>query len=205
MRIALYSRVSTIGKGQNVETQLRPLREYAATRGFEVVAEVKDVGISGKAYRRPGLDRVMDMARKRIIDGVLVWRFDRFARSLRHLLEALQEFRSLSVAFMSYSENIDTASPLGELIFAIVGAMGQLERDLIRERVQAGLARARAEGRRLGRPPVDISPDRVAEVYAIQKSIRETAKALHVSPSTVQRLLKSEGIATPTQPSRAAV
>src|SRR5688572_9648436 len=192
-RLALYGRVST--GNQNVESQLLPIRNYAASRGYQVVAEVTDIGISGKQSSRPGLNRLMDMARKRLIDGVLVYRFDRFARSLKHLLSALQEFKSLGVGFLSYSENIDTSTALGEAIFSIVGAMAQLERDLIRERVQTGLARARAEGRRLGRPPVAITPQQVAECYAgsATRSIRATAKALHVSPSTVQRLLKSAG------------
>ena len=203
LKVAIYGRVSTTQ--QNINSQLHPLKEFAASRGFEVIDEFKDVGYSGKSYRRPALDKLMDLARKRQIDAVLVFQFSRFARSVKHLVEALEEFKALGIAFLSYSENIDTSSPIGEAIFAVIAALSQLERDLIRERVQAGLARARAEGRRLGRPPVDISPNQVAEVYAIQKSIRETAKALHVSPSTVQRLLKAAGIATKAHPSRAAV
>jgi DNA invertase Pin-like site-specific DNA recombinase len=188
-RAAVYGRVST-GQ-QNVESQLLPLRQFAATRGFDVVAEVTDVGISGRQASRPGLNKVMDLARKRLVDVVLVYRFDRFARSVRHLLAALQEFKALGVAFTSYSESLDTSTPLGEAIFAIVGAMAQLERDLIRERVQTGLARARAEGRKLGRPKVDVSPARAAEVYAACRSIRVAAKTLRISAATVQRLLRS--------------
>ena len=202
-RIAIYGRVST--RAQNVESQLRPLREFAATRGFEVMAEFKDIGVSGVRHRRPELDKLMDLARKRQIDGVLVFQFSRFARSVRHLVEALEEFKSLNIAFVSYSENIDTSSPIGEAIFAVIAALAQLERDLLRERVIAGLDRARAEGVQLGRPPVDVAPERVAETYAIQKSIRGTAKALHVSASTVQRILKGMARPRPTTSSQVAV
>jgi len=188
-RIALYGRVST--GSQNVESQMLPLRDYARSRGLEVVAVFTDIGISGKTTSRPGLNRLMDLSRKRLIDGVLVYRFDRFARSVRHLLAALQEFKSLGISFLSYSENLDTSSPLGEALFAIVGAMAQLERDLIRERVQTGLARARAEGRRLGRPRVEVTAQRAAEVYAACRSIRGTGRTLKISASTVQRLLQT--------------
>ena len=187
LKVAIYGRVST--PKQNIESQLRPLREFAASRGFEVADEFKDIGVSGKAYRRPALDKLMDSARKRQIDAVLVFQFSRFARSVKHLVEALEEFKTLGIAFMSYSENIDTSSPIGEAIFAVIAALSQLERDLIRERVQAGLARARAEGRKLGRPTVDVSRERVAEVYSGCRSLRVTASILHISPSTVKRLL----------------
>lgn len=188
-RVAVYSRVST--KAQNIESQLRPLREFAASRGFEVVAEFRDIGVSGVKHRRPELDKLMNMARKKQIDAVLVFQFSRFARSVRHLVEALEEFKSLDIRFLSYSENLDTSSPIGEAIFAVIAALAQLERDLLRERVVAGLDRARAEGRQLGRPPVDVDPSRVAELYNSTHSIRSTAKMLHVSASTVQRILRA--------------
>jgi DNA invertase Pin-like site-specific DNA recombinase len=187
-RVVLYGRVST--PVQKVESQMGPLRTYAASRGLQVVEEITDIGISGKKASRPGLNRLMDMARKRLIDGVIVFQFSRFARSIRHLLEALQEFKSLGISFISYSENIDTNTPLGEALFAVIGALSQLEADLIRERVVAGLARVKAEGKRLGRPRVEVTAEKVAGEYARLKSIRLVARQLKISPATVQRLLR---------------
>ena len=151
-RVALYARVSTKNKDQDPETQLMALREYAGHRGFDIADEYVDVGISGAKERRPELDRLMTDARKRKIDAVLVARFDRFARSTRHLVLALEEFQSLGVHFISLSESIDTSTPIGKMVFTIIGAVAELERSLIRERVVMGLARARKQGKRLGRP-----------------------------------------------------
>ena len=125
MRVGLYARVST--KSQNPETQLIPLREYTKNRGFLDVTEYVDIGISGSKDRRPALDRLMSDAKARRLDVILVWKFDRFARSVRHLVNALEEFRHLSVQFVSITEQIDTASPLGQALFSIVSAIGQLE------------------------------------------------------------------------------
>ena len=144
MRIGTYARVST--KDQSCEMQLRDLRAYCAARSFDAVAEYVDVGQSGAKDSRPELNRLMDDARKRKLDAVLVWRFDRFARSTKHLLTALEEFRSAGIQFISYQENMDTGSPLGQALFTIVAAVAQLERDLIRERVSAGIRNARANG-----------------------------------------------------------
>jgi DNA invertase Pin-like site-specific DNA recombinase len=189
IRVALYARVSTFQ--QNIESQLIPLREFASLRGFDVIGEYKDVGVSGIRYRREGLDKLMDGARKRLFDGVVVFQFSRFARSVKHLVEALAEFRALGISFMSYSENIDTSSPIGEAIFAVIAALAQLERDLIRERVQAGLRRAKAEGRRLGRPTTGVSPARAVEAFAAAGSIRAAARTLRISASSVARLIKA--------------
>ena len=136
-RVAIYARVST--KDQSCEMQLRDLRSYCASRGFTHVREYVDIGESGAKDSRPELNRLMDHARKRQIDAVLVWRFDRFARSTKHLLLALEEFRSKGIQFISYQENMDTDSPLGQALFCIVAAVAQLERDLIRERVSSGI------------------------------------------------------------------
>ena len=188
-KCAIYTRVST--RAQNPDTQLGPLRKYALDRGFIIVKEHIDIGYSGATARRPALDSLMADVRARRVGVVLVWRFDRFARSVRHLVNALEEFRHLGVAFVSMTEQVDTASPLGAAMFSIVAAIAQLEKDIIRERVMAGLNRARAEGRVLGRPRVEVAPERVAEVYASCQSVRATAATLKVSASTVQRLLKS--------------
>ena len=149
MRIAIYARVST--KDQSCELQLPDLRSYCAARRFEAVREYVDVGQSGAKESRPELNKLMDDARKRQFDAIVVWRFDRFARSTKQPLRALEEFSFLGIQFMSYQENIDTSSPLGQAFFTIVSGVAQLERDLIRERVSAGIRNARANGKRLGR------------------------------------------------------
>src|SRR6201997_4138642 len=159
MRIGIYARVST--KDQSCDLQLRDLRAYCAARGFSVQREYVDVGESGAKDSRPQLDELMAAARKRLFDAVVVWRFDRFARSTKHLLLALEEFRSLGIQFTSYQENIDTSSPLGQALFTIVSAVAQLERDLIRERVRAGIRHARACGKQLGRPRRIVNHDEV--------------------------------------------
>src|SRR5216684_8849724 len=159
MRIGIYARVST--KDQSCELQVRDLRPYCAARGFDLVREYVDVGQSGAKDSRPELNKLMDDARKRQFEAIVVWRFDRFARSTKHLLLALEEFRSLGIQFISYQENMDTSSPLGQALFTIVAAVAQLERDLIRERVNAGIRNARACGKQLGRPRRGVNHDEV--------------------------------------------
>ncbi len=187
MKIALYTRVST--REQSDAMQLRDLRAYAAARGFVIEREYQDIGWSGARERRPGLDRLMADARKRRFDAVLVWKFDRFARSVRHLLAGLEEFRVLGIQFVSFQENLDTASPLGQAVFTIVAAVAELERDLIRERVRSGLAQARAAGRRLGRPrrPVDCELARMLQAEG--RSLRAIARLMHVARATLARAL----------------
>ena len=152
VRVAIYARVSTVGNGQDPMVQIRELREYCERRGWHVVAEYVDLGISGAKDRRPQLDRLMADARRRKFDVVAVWRFDRFARSVRHLLRALDEFQALRIEFVSLGEAIDTLTPSGRMTFTVLGAVAELERSLIAERVRAGLRNARARGVRLGRP-----------------------------------------------------
>src|SRR5271170_6076027 len=178
MRIGIYARVST--KDQSCELQVRDLRAYCGARGLELVREYIDVGQSGAKDSRPELNKLMDDARKRQFDCILVWRFDRFARSTKHLLLALEEFRSLGVQFVSYQENIDTSSPLGQALFTIVSAVAQLERDLIRERVSAGVRNARACGKELGRPRRIVDHDRPVRLKAEGASLRQIAEALGV-------------------------
>ncbi len=183
MRVGIYGRISTTDKGQDPEVQLGPLREYAFNRGWTVYQEYVDRGISGVKERRPALDQLMADARRRLFDTVLVWRFDRFARSTRHLINALHEFRHLGIAFVSYQENLDTSSPLGEAMFSIVGAMAQLERDITRERVKAGVARARARGKQLGRPRKVFHRDQVEKLRAEGFSFRQIGNRLGISPA----------------------
>jgi len=187
MRIGIYARVST--RDQSCQLQIRDLRAYCAARGFDLVREYVDVGQSGAKDSRPELNKLMDDARKRGFDGVLVWRFDRFARSTKHLLTALEEFRSLGIQFISYQENVDTSTPLGQAIFTIVSAVAQLERELIRERVSAGIRNARANGKRLGRPKNGVDRERILELKAKGYSLREIARTLGVGYGTVRERL----------------
>src|SRR5579864_3019010 len=188
MRIAIYARVST--KDQSCELQVRDLRAFCAARGFDLVREYVDVGQSGAKDSRPELNILMDDARKRQFDAIVVWRFDRFARSTKHLLSALEEFRSLGIQFISYSENIDTSSPLGQALFTIVSAVAQLERDLIRERVSAGIRNARASGKQLGRPRRGVNHDEVRRLRADGASIRRIAQKLGIGYGTVRLRLR---------------
>lgn len=187
MRVGIYARVST--KDQSCELQLRDLRAYCAARQLVVVREYVDLGQSGTKDSRPQLNALMDDARKRKLDVVLVWRFDRFARSTWHLLAALEEFRGLGVGFISYQENIETGTPLGQAIFTIVSAVAQLERDLICERVTAGIRNAPAKGKRLGRPRQYVDIDRVLEMRASGMSLEQIAAALKIGYGTIRERL----------------
>jgi DNA invertase Pin-like site-specific DNA recombinase len=188
MRIAIYARVST--KDQSCALQLRDLKSYCTARKLILTREYVDVGESGAKDSRPELNKLMADARKRKFDAILVWRFDRFARSTKHLLLALEEFRSLGVQFISYQENIDTTSPLGQALFTIVSAVAQLERDLIRERVNAGIRHARACGKQLGRPHRIVSQDELLRLKREGHSLREIAKRLRVGYGTVRLRLR---------------
>ena len=187
-RVAVYVRVST--KDQSVDMQLNDLERYSRERGLEVFKVYEDNGVSGTKETRPALNELMDHAKKKRFDMVLVWRFDRFARSTKHLVTALHEFRHLGIDFISFQENIDTSSPLGEAIFTIISAMSTLERDIIAERVKGGLRKAKAKGKRLGRPNDEIDVDKVIKFKEQGKSIREIAKHLNLSRGKVERTLK---------------
>jgi len=190
MRVALYARVST-KNSQDPETQLLALREYAKARRLQVFGEYVDVGISGGKDSRPALNELMADARKRRFDTVLVARFDRFARSTRHLVLALEEFNALGVDFISLSESIDTSTPMGKMVYTIIAAVAELERSLIRERVVMGLQRAKAQGKQLGRPKVKTSEDQLLGFCEAGLSSRQIAKLLGLSPSTVLRRLRA--------------
>lgn len=190
MRVALYARVST--HDQSVDSQLYALRTYAAARGFAIAHEITDLGISGAKSNRPGLNKIMDLARKRHIDAIMVFRFDRFARSTSHLAVALDEFNTLGIQFISHSENVDTSTPMGKAMFTMISAMAQLERDIIIERVNAGIAAARAKGTHMGRPSL-ITPDMkaLAVKYRLAgDSMRAIAIKLKVSKGLVCKMLK---------------
>jgi len=188
-RVALYARVSTTD--QSTDSQLLDLRRYVSERGWNIFKEYVDEGISGTKDSRPALNELMNDAKKRRFDVVLVWRFDRFARSTKHLILALEEFKNLGIDFVSFQENIDTSSPLGSAIFTIISAVAQLERDIIAERVKAGLRRAKENGKKLGRPRVNVDPNKVRELRLLGLSFRTIAQELSVSRMTIARVLAS--------------
>lgn len=184
-RAAIYARVSTYE--QNPKNQLRELTAYARRRRFRLTHELVDKE-SGAKEDRKNLAELMDLARKRQVDAVLVWKFDRFARSTKQLLSALEEFRGLGVDFISYTENVDTSTPAGKALFTMAAAFAEFERDLIRERVRSGLDRARAEGKRLGRPPVP--PATLAELRELRRqglSLRAIAQKTALSVGVVAK------------------
>ncbi len=192
-KAAIYCRVST--QDQKTEMQLLDLRKYANDRGFKIYSEYCDNGISGSIKKRPALDRLMNDSKKKKFDVVLVWRFDRFARSSQHLVEALNTFRHLKIEFISFNENIDTGSPLGEAMFTIISAMAQLERDIIRERVKAGLKNAKNKGKTLGRPKAKVDVATVREMQNKGYSLRKMAIELKVNASTLCRHLNNNSVA----------
>ena len=192
-RAALYSRVST--GDQHLETQLLDLREMAKGRGLEIVCEYTDV-ISGAKAKRPGLDSLMSDARRHRFDVVLVAAFDRIARNVRHFLDVLDELNHLNIQFVSLRENIDTGGPLGRALLTIIGAIAELERSLIAERVRAGMRRARLEGRRIGRTPLSINREEVVSDRRSGMSLTQVAKKHRISRASVCRLVREAGRST---------
>ena len=186
-RAALYMRVSTVD--QHPETQLHDLRQMAVQRGFEIVQEFTD-RISGVKAKRPGLDAMMTDARRGRFDVVLVWASDRIARSTKHFLDVLDELSRLNVEYVSFRENIDTGGPLGRAIIIIVGAVAELERNLIVERVRAGMRRARLEGRHIGRNPLQLDDAGIERDRRLGHSLRQIARGHRISTATVQRVLR---------------
>src|SRR5664280_3233677 len=186
-RAALYSRVSTYD--QNPQTQILDLRQMAAQRGYAIVKEYTDK-ISGVKAKRPGLDAMMADARRGQFDVVMTWACDRIARSTRHFLEVLDELNRLKIEFVSFRESIDTAGPLGRAIVVIIGAVAELERNLIIERVRAGMRRARLEGQHIGRNPLVLDNAAIQRDRERGQSLRQIAKGHRVSTATVQRVLR---------------
>ena len=185
-RAALYLRVSTLD--QHPETQLFDLRQMAAQRDYEIVHEYTD-RISGTKARRPGLDEMMADARRGRFDVVAVWASDRLARSVKHFLEVLDELNHLNVEFVSFREQLDTGGPLGRAIIVIVGAVAELERNLIIERVRAGMRRAKLEGRHIGRKPLDLDRIGILRDRTQGQSLGQLAKSYRVSRATIHRVL----------------
>lgn len=198
MNTAIYARVSTLN-GQDPEMQLRELCEYCRRRGWLVVGEYVDAGISGTKEKRPELDKLLADAHRRKFDAVVVWRFDRFARSVSHLLRALETFRSLGIEFVSLSEQVDTTTPAGKLVFTVLGAVAELERSLIVERVRAGIRNARAKGKRLGRPRSGVDPSEITRLRAQGASWRAVGAALGVSAATALHASAKGRLEIPTR------
>jgi len=188
-RAVLYMRVSSVD--QHPETQVHDLRQMAAQRGYEVIKEYTD-RISGAKARRPGLDELMHDARRGRFDVVLVWASDRIARSVKHFLEVLDELNHLNIEFVSFREQIDTGGPLGRAIVVIIGAIAELERNLIIERVRAGMRRARLEGRHIGRNPIAVDREAILCDRRRGESLRQIARCHRISTATVRRVLASQ-------------
>ena len=188
-RAVLYMRVSSVD--QHPETQLHDLRQLAAQRNYEIVNEYTD-RISGVKARRPGLDQMMTSARHGKFDIVLVWASDRIARSVKHFLEILDELSHLKIEFVSFREQIDTGGPLGRALVVIIGAISELERNLIVERVKAGMRRARLEGRHIGRMPLTLDREAIRSDRCRGQSLRQIARYHRVSTATVRRVLQQD-------------
>ena len=188
-RAVLYMRVSSVD--QHPETQLHDLRQMAAQRGYQVIQEYTD-RISSVKARRPGLVDLMRDARRGKFDVVLVWACDRIARSTRHFLELLDECNHLNIEFVSFRESIDTSGPLGRAVVVIIGAIAELERNLIIERVRAGMRRAKLEGRHIGRQPIAVDREAIHHDRCRGQSLRQIARCHRISTATVRRVLASQ-------------
>ena len=189
-KVAIYARVST--KDQDCGMQLADLERMAEARGFEIVARYVDQAVSSVKDHRPELDQLMDDAHRGRFEAVLVWKFDRFARSLKHLVTALEEFRALGIDFLSHQEAIDTSTPIGKMLFNVIGAMAEFERSLIRERVTAGIRHARERGVKLGRPRATVNIEQARELRASGASYRAIARRLGVGKDAGWTALHSD-------------
>lgn len=199
LRVAIYARVSTVNSHQSPEMQLLELREYAERRGWKIIEEYVDAGVSGSKDSRPAPNRLMGDACQRRFDAVLVWKLDRYGRSLRHLVNALADLEALGIAFISLRDNLDLSTPSGRLMFQIIGAMAEFERALIQERVRAGLRNARAKGKRLGRPRVFVNAQEIADLRERGCSWAQIVTETGVSMGSAQRALAG----LPKNPSQA--
>ena len=189
--VALYARVSTLHGQQDPEMQLSELREYASRRGLIIYQEYVDHGVSGSKESRPALNQLMLDARRCRFDAVLVWKIDRFGRSLKHLVNSLADLSAYGIAFISLRDNLDLSTPSGRLMFQIIGAMAEFERALIQERVKAGLRNAKAKGKQIGRPAVIIDSSKVLALRDQGLSWRAISDRLKLGLGTVYRAANS--------------
>src|SRR5271157_6404798 len=192
-RVALYARVSTSNGQQDPELQLSELREYVERRGWKIAEIYTDNGVSGSKDSRPALNKMMTDAGQRRFDTVLVWKLDRFGRSLRHLINALAELEARGIAFVSLRDNLDLGTPSGRLMFQIIGAMTEFERALIQERVKAGLRHAQSKGKRLGRPTIVVDRSRIASLRAQGRGWKAIAREMKLGVGTVLRAAQQSG------------
>ena len=186
MKAAIYARVSTLNS-QDPAMQVRELEEYCERRGWRAVRAYIDAGVSGTREKRPGLDKLMADAKQRKFDAVLVWKLDRWGRSLRHLVNSLAELEALGIVFVSLKDNLDLSTPSGRLMFQVVGAMAEFERSLVVERVRAGLRNAKAKGKRLGRPRKAVDASKIATLRSQGCGWKKIARQLGIGVSTVLR------------------
>jgi len=189
--VALYARVSTYDKGQNLETQLQPLREYAQQRWRTIAGEYTDI-VSWAKEKRTWLDTLLTDAHRKKFDMVCVFRFDRMSRSTKHLLNTLELFKSLGIEFVSYNEAIDTSTPAGQLMFTMISAFAQFEREIIKERVKAWMARAKNDGKKIGRPSISVAfwlKEKILTLKQQGQSLRKIADALSTKKSIVEKVL----------------
>jgi DNA invertase Pin-like site-specific DNA recombinase len=193
-RVAIYARVSTL-HNQNPEMQLAELREYAGRRGWEVTAEYVDLGVSGSKESRPELNRMLAAAHSRAFDAVVCWKLDRLGRSLKHLVTTIEDLSAYGVAFISLRDNLDLSTPSGRLMMHIIGAMAQFERELIKERVSAGMQAARRRGSRIGRPRAYANAEKIRALRAQDIPWRVIAKQLGIGTGTAIRALQNGGAA----------
>jgi DNA invertase Pin-like site-specific DNA recombinase len=189
MKAAIYARVSTIN-GQDPKMQTRELEEYSGRRDWELFDSYVDIGVSGRKEKRPELDRLMADAHLRKFDVVVVWKFDRFARSVSHLLRALETFNALGIGFVSLTEGVDTSTPAGKMVFTVLGAVAELERSLIVERVKAGMRNAKSKGHLPGRKRQKLNLDSIRERINAGESMRTVAKTLSISPALLSKRLQ---------------
>jgi len=185
MKVAIYSRVSTAD--QSTVMQLDELRAYCQRRAWTVVEEFTDEGVSGSKESRPALDRMMKAAKHRMFDAVLCWKLDRIGRSLKHLLNLLAELQAVNCAFVSYSDNLDLSTPQGRLMFQIIGAMSEFERQLVIERTKAGMQAARRRGAHIGRPRVAVDRERIRSLRGQGLSWEAVSAQTGIPRATCQR------------------
>lgn len=190
--VALYARVSTLHGQQDPEMQLSELRDYAIRRGLSIYQEYVDQGVSGSKESRPALNRLMSDAQRCRFDAVLVWKIDRFGRSLKHLVNSLADLSAYGIAFISLRDNLDLSTPSGRLMFQIIGTMAEFERALIQERVKAGLRNAKAKGKPIGRPRQLVDSSKVLKLRANGVSWREVGQQLGLGTGTVYRACRGE-------------
>lgn len=199
MKIGIYARVSTSDKNQDPENQLRELRAYCKPRGFEILKEYVDVGQSGAKDSRPKLNELLNDARKRKIDAILVWRMDRFSRDLKFLITTIDSLNQIGIGFISYHENIDLTTAAGRLQMQVFSAFAEYEKNVIKERVLSGLAKARSEGRVGGRPQKNLDMHKIYQLHREGLSLGQISKKIGIPKSTVAKRLKTSRTQNPLE------